>query len=291
MIPAALSAQERETVAWLARRPPAPLLDIPFVDAEHGSVRHIDVARAMYRSTYHWHRLLDGYSGYFPASYRPVAALAAALPDPTAVTLLTRATGLRRVVVHRAELTRAERRRWRQLARTSGLIRRAVVGADVVYETNPDVPHDLVAALVDPAAAPTTLLGTPRAVLPPSARTAVVTHDGSLPTWIVRGVPFDLPVTIRNASDATWPSLSPATEHLVGLVYRWEDAAGNRLGGSTFLQPLPWDLRPGEHVTTSVLVRPPPAPGPARLFVGVAQDGDWFDGSIEVGTVPIPPPR
>lgn len=286
-IPATMTPQERATAEWLVGRPPAPLLEVPFVDGEYGGPRQVRVARAMYDSTRHWHRLLNGYSGYFPASYRPVAALTTALPDPRAVSLLARTTGVRHVVLHRAELSREQRRRWRT-AEGGGLRVRAVIGSDVIYAPNPSIVPDLLDELVDPTPRPTTLQGTPRQPLPPTARAGEIRLDRPLPAWVPRGFPFDLPVTVRNVSAQRWPSLSPTPEHLVGLDYRWEDMAGRQLAAGDRTQPLPWDLAPGEQVATSILVRPPRASGSVRLVIGLVQDGAWFPGPIDAGTIVMP---
>ena len=58
--------------------------------------------RAMYHSTSHWRRLVNGYSGYFPRSYIDVrAALRDGLRDPNAAWTALRQTGATHVIVHR----------------------------------------------------------------------------------------------------------------------------------------------------------------------------------------------
>ena len=58
--------------------------------------------RAMYHSTRHWRRLVNGYSGYFPGSYIDVrAALRDGLRDPDAAWAALRGSGATHVVLHR----------------------------------------------------------------------------------------------------------------------------------------------------------------------------------------------
>jgi hypothetical protein len=59
-----------------------------------------------------------------------VAALAARLPDPEALTDLVRTTGVRYVLVHRAELAPGAWRRWRQ---HTGLRVSRTFGPDVLF--------------------------------------------------------------------------------------------------------------------------------------------------------------
>src|SRR5262245_31635453 len=51
-------------------------------------------APAMYRSTYHWQPLLNGYGSYWPDGFVERMRLAVRLPDPAAVRALRRETGL-----------------------------------------------------------------------------------------------------------------------------------------------------------------------------------------------------
>jgi hypothetical protein len=49
-----------------------------------------DDARAAYRSTFHWQRLANGYSGFYPASYVDLWAPAASFPDSASLEALRR---------------------------------------------------------------------------------------------------------------------------------------------------------------------------------------------------------
>jgi hypothetical protein len=99
------------------RVPGGPLLELPVREAVDGS--H-DAARAMYRSTYHWRRLLNGYDGYWPAGFPERMTLARALPDAAALERLRRESGLELVLVRSAELCDGERETWLELAARGG---------------------------------------------------------------------------------------------------------------------------------------------------------------------------
>jgi hypothetical protein len=113
----------------LARLPPGPVVEIPYHDLDRERfVFEIEAAR-MYLSVYHWQPILNGFSSHLPVGYGAVSALVAQLPDPGALRALVRTTGLRYVLVHRAELAPGEWRRWRRLA---GMRVGAVFGRDVL---------------------------------------------------------------------------------------------------------------------------------------------------------------
>jgi hypothetical protein len=90
------------------------------------------------------------------------------------------------------------------------------------------------------------------------------------------GIAFPLELTVTNTSTLTWPSLSPTTEHVVMLAFRWTDASGRVVSDYPNAARLPYDLAPGESSPAMMTVVIPQAFGPYRLEVGVAQDGVWF---------------
>jgi len=77
-------------------------------------------AQAMYRSTFHWRPLLNGYSGYWPAGFPEHMALGDLLPDAQALAVLRRETGLATLVVHRPALAAARQASWDALAARGG---------------------------------------------------------------------------------------------------------------------------------------------------------------------------
>ena len=81
---------------FLARLPPGLVAEFPMPDPE--SPPHHD-ARFAYLSTFHWKRLVNGYSGFYPPSYLRRLARLARFPDEASVASLRR-ENVRYVVVH-----------------------------------------------------------------------------------------------------------------------------------------------------------------------------------------------
>jgi hypothetical protein len=63
-------------------------------------------AKYMYFSTWHWQRLVNGYSGHFPASYAELLEWMQRFPSPAAIDYLAR-RDVEYVVVH-GEFTRPD---------------------------------------------------------------------------------------------------------------------------------------------------------------------------------------
>jgi hypothetical protein len=90
-----------------------------------------------YLSTYHWHPLVNGESGFEPPAAKPVASELDRFPDPAAVANL-RSLGVRYLIAHRDKLDPAETQRLD--AANLGELQlgiAAVFGQDVVYEFAP----------------------------------------------------------------------------------------------------------------------------------------------------------
>jgi len=99
------------------RAPGGPVLQLPVGPA--GGVLPTFHARAMYRSIFHWRRLVNGYSSYWPAGFAERMALATALPDPRALAALRRETGVALLLVD-AGFMRVGRDAWLDLASRGG---------------------------------------------------------------------------------------------------------------------------------------------------------------------------
>jgi hypothetical protein len=118
------------------RRPGGPLLELP-VSGALGVVGAAPQARAMYRSIFHWRRLLNGYHGYWPAGFPERMALARRLPEPGALASLRRETGLELLLVHTQDFGAADRKAWLAVAgegqrQDLGLLARD--GDDLLFE-------------------------------------------------------------------------------------------------------------------------------------------------------------
>ena len=85
------------TLQFLASRPPGPIAHWPLPAA--ASIGITWDWKYMYFSVYHWHPLLNGYSGYHPESYLQFLARTSRFPAPAAVAAMQRA-GVRYLVLH-----------------------------------------------------------------------------------------------------------------------------------------------------------------------------------------------
>jgi hypothetical protein len=94
--------------ASLASEPSAVLAEFPMPAAP---IAYFFDTRYLYFSTYHWHPIVNGNSGYFPASYEEMIERQRAFPSNTAVNDLRR-RGVAFVAVHGAFL---ERRRYSEI--------------------------------------------------------------------------------------------------------------------------------------------------------------------------------
>jgi hypothetical protein len=81
---------------WLASHPGGVVAEFP-MPQEHSLPFHDD--EYTYRSTFHWHRIVNGYSGNAPASYIELTRSVRLFPSPEALKALSTA-GVRFVVVH-----------------------------------------------------------------------------------------------------------------------------------------------------------------------------------------------
>lgn len=83
--------------AWLASQPPGVVADMPMTaDPSRGADPHY-----AYMSTFHWQPIVNGYSGFFPASYLDRLSQVRGFPDQRSINQL-REDGVRYVVVHLA---------------------------------------------------------------------------------------------------------------------------------------------------------------------------------------------
>jgi hypothetical protein len=83
----------------LAASPGAVLLDLPVVSPDT-----LLEPTYMYFSTFHWHPIVNGYSGFIPPSYRPLPHVLASFPDDASVAEIHR-RGVGFVAVHGAFYT------------------------------------------------------------------------------------------------------------------------------------------------------------------------------------------
>jgi hypothetical protein len=264
--------------AALANATPGPLLELPWHDFVRTPDERGAEAVRVYRSVYHWRRLLNGYSGYAPPSYALVGALVDALPAPQAVRLLARTTGLRQVLLHGAEMAPAVRARW-AAAGDGSLAVGTRTGDDVLLTLVDPPPPDLLPRVRALARGPMTLTGTPLAALPPDGRRATVRVLETPSGPLARNRRVRLVLEIANASRRTWPALAYDTTHRVAIAARWDPVGAKGMRIETEAGRVPWDLEPGEAARVVAVMRAPETRGAWRLTIGPAQDGVWLDGA------------
>lgn len=266
----------------LAELPVGPLLELPRGAPEDlaGPLRE---SSYMVASTRHWRPLINGYSGYPPRSHAPLMVLARAVPDPRALELLGRFTGVRYVLVHLARLPLWQRPRWDG---PPGLRLAAERGTDRLFEVRSPPPRNLEGSL-DVATAAFTPLGAPLAPLPPAGRRALLANPRP-PGTTVAGLPFEVEVDVRNDSPLSWPALHQDARHLVMLGYAWRDGAGTTIVARPDAARLPFDLAPGQGVRAALFTVAPDGPPCQTLVVGTTQDGAWLEGTVEMPFEVIP---
>ena len=81
---------------FLARQPDGVVAEFPVPRLESWPAHE---ARYVYMSIFHWKRLVNGYSGYYPPSYAARMQRLATFPDPGSLAQL-RADSVRYVVIH-----------------------------------------------------------------------------------------------------------------------------------------------------------------------------------------------
>jgi hypothetical protein len=109
----------------LAREPHAVVVEIPFYRPSAAFAN----ARYMLNSTHHWKPLLNGHSGFLPASYQRYYEALSGFPDSTSIAALQGA-GVTHVFVHTTEIAPAA---VEQLTHVPALHKIAADGSTVLY--------------------------------------------------------------------------------------------------------------------------------------------------------------
>lgn len=212
---------------WLAKREPAAVVaELPSDEVQD--------FRYEYFSTYHWHPILNGQSGFVPPGYAEVSARINAFPGSAAIEDL-RALGVRYVVVHGAVIGNARRSVIRRdTSSIPGVRLVQTFGTDDVYQLSWDHSSSLSDATI----------------------------SMELPSLIGRDNPSDAIIRIQNTSDH--PIVQPVTEDLRGEV-QW-DGMGST---STANLGLPLFIEPGSTQILGIPITPKPEVGTHELSVHV----------------------
>ncbi len=263
----------------LRERPAGAVLELPQRRCQYGASPQR--ARAMYHSTAHWRPLIDGYGQLVQPSRAEIDSLVSVVPNPKALAILARTTGLRYLVVRPSKLTVPERNHYLELETIREI---AYADGQWLLEVVAPTYGDLADRFLDPDDRASTLTGTPIDRLSPSDRVAEV-ESGFNAERGFPGMEQQVNVVVRNTSSATWPALGGSPERLVRLAARWVDDSGAAQQAGEF--PLPFDLEPGESVSLAFCLVAPKKPGAAHLEVGVTQGDDWFAGPVGRATVEL----
>ncbi len=275
----------------LERMEKGPVLEIPGGVLDGAFV--VRESEYSYFNIFHRQPILNGFTGYRPPTYGLLMSLARALPDPHAVELLKRLTGLRYVVVHGGSLPPFEEELWRE---PPGMVQVGHFGRDVLFELPPS-PADLAPALMRNVGEPFTVLGTSTEALDIGARSASITVPAVQPLPGVdeplvldpNTVRYNLRVAVENRSETVWPALSVDSARVVRWVFRWEEniEASWRPVGDEHWVPLAYDLAPGQKTATTLRVPIPPYRGLFRLVVGLAHAETWFPDPIVISDMAV----
>lgn len=277
--------ETRETVPpayrWLADAPPGAVVELPFADYEFFLFERGREALRVHRSIFHWHPIVNGYSGYAPRTHRLMAAIAARLPDADAVADLVRLAGVRYALVDESITPDADR--WRG----SGLEAHRF-GTTVVYVLPGPLPE------APPLARP---VETWEGRTPDGASLAPLSHadqafgldEALFPKEVLPGFAFIGSIVVENRGGTRWPGIVPLGHGGVVLEAAVVDPDGGVPAATFHSTPLGIDLGPGARARTPVWLGAPLRPGAYRIDVRLAQDGVGpFDpGAGRVVSVPL----
>jgi len=118
--PLALTISADSPVVRALQQPGGPLLELPVGLSPPLGCLPGPHAKAEYRSIFHWRPILNGYSGYWPATFLERMILAARLPDPEALHALRRETGVEMILVHASDLDALQAAVWLGLGEHEG---------------------------------------------------------------------------------------------------------------------------------------------------------------------------
>ena len=99
-----------------------------------------------------------------------------------------------------------------------------------------------------------------------------------IPSEMKKGKEASAIVTIKNISDQTWPSKGDSNAHYqVNLGYQFFNQASEPIAKELTRTHLPKDLKPGESIELSVVLKAPDEPGTYTLRFDMVQEAvAWF---------------
>lgn len=148
---------------WLAKQSNKTVIELPSVEVKENAIVggwNRDI-RYLYYSAYHWNRLVNGYSGYFPPEYAQIIEASDNFPDDTGVAVLRRLK-IDYLIYHTSGNRRLAAMLIKRARTVSGLKTTKRFGNDIVFVLKPETAKQpspsVLAHLKVPSA---TLVGAP----------------------------------------------------------------------------------------------------------------------------------
>ncbi len=269
LIPEPTGERVAPAYRWLAEHGEGrPLLEEPAANSAES-------ARRMYLSTVHWLPIVDGYSGYPPASASYLHRLAFTLPQEEALQSLVDTVDIGWILVHRDQMPAERAARW-NVPLPDGLERVAAWGDDLLVRVTRAPRDDRRARLLSTRE---TLGGVPLAPLGARCPGRIVVRSVPASPWAASPENTWLPlatahleIDVRNDGSVAWPAFGFVPRHLVRLA-----ACLSRVGALPCTDKptaLPADVPAGAVVPTNVDLRIPRLPGSYTLDLSLVQVGD-----------------
>ncbi len=253
---------------WLREQPSGVVWDAPFQPSGVADTLDRDLsllpvnvgnffgreALSMYYSTFHWNKLVNGYSGYIPYHYRKTVVEMQDFPSARSVRLL-QAMGVNYVVWHWDWVPETEREEMRVgLAATEGIRLAADFGTETVYETE---------------------------ATGESAGREVISVTLAAPEAALPGSEANLSLLLRNTGDRPFVNLD---ETPFKLDLLWEPVSGGAIVNEPASTYPVFYLAPGESASFPFSVPVPQTPGAYSLLAVCRQSAL---GAFELGPAEI----
>ncbi|HZR83540.1 MAG TPA: hypothetical protein VFD92_20770 [Candidatus Binatia bacterium] len=233
---------------------------------EHPGGDFVEIGRRMVRSTVHWLPIVDGYSGYPPATVGYLHGLAAAgLTRPATLQRLLDTVDLGWILVHLDQLPPHARAHWD--ATPPGLDLAGRFGDDLLFRVMRTGDRARQARFLSTSE---TLDGTPLAPLGDACPGEIALAKSPPEPWPARGR-VDLTVTLRNDGSRAWPGLAFVPKHAVAIV---ACLASRGRDCSAPARRLPGDVPAGGSLDVPVTLDLRRAEGQRDLVVSLVQRGD-----------------
>lgn len=227
-----------------------------------------------------WRPILNGYTGYPPATHELLQRIAQQLPARSAIDRLQALSGLRWVTLHVDRLAGTELARWDAAVREGRLKLRVSRSHFRIYEL-PETAQsgrwlEKLTSAKSRARTLTDLARSPIVRSDDPGRLAVALPDVLLYEPLT-GIPTPVTVEIENHTNVAWPGLDLQPEGLVLLRYRFLSSEGREAGRDAdqvvweSTAPLDLDVPPHGTVVAQPVIRAPTRSGRYGLRFDLVQ--------------------